>query len=605
MPTVRTLVTFNGTDGSGPEGDLIEDSAGNLFGTTAGGGANQDGTVFEIPYTANGYGTLTTLVSFNNSFIGYGPTAGLIADSAGDLFGTTFGGGANNAGSVFEIAKTASGYASTPTILASFNFGAAATTTGDAPRAGLITDAAGDLFGTTSGGGASGDGAVFEIPKTAGGYGTLTLLASFNFGTTGDYPDAGLTTDAAGDLFGTTQQGGPGGYGTVFEIASLGGGLYANTPTTLVSFTFNGSTGKTPDAGLITDSAGDLFGTTFSGGANGSGMVFEIAKTAGGYASTPTVLVSFNGTTGYEPMAGVIMDAAGDLFGTTAIGGPNGAGTVFEIAKTSTGYASTPIIVTGSISFADVGSGLIADSAGDLFGPAAGGGYGTVFEITGSGFQVTCYRQGTMIATPEGERAVELLAVGDLVQAECAGLVPVKWIGYRRINCTRHPDPRRVWPVRIVAGAFGNELPRRDLWLSPEHAVFVDDVLIPIKRLINGATIAQIPVDNVTYYHIELDRHDILLAEGLPAESYLDTGDRSKFANGGAAIVMHPDFSARMWEMKGCAPLVVYGHELKTVCQRLNERARLVCQKARTGSGTRREHAAMAQTTSARRLRRS
>jgi hypothetical protein len=122
--------------------------------------------------------------------------------------------------------------------------------------------------------------------------------------------------------------------------------------------------------------------------------------------------------------------------------------------------------------------------------------------------------------------------------------------------------------VRISAGAFGPGRPCRDLWLSPDHAVYVADVLIPMKHLINGeaspsgltrGTIAQVPRDTVTYYHVELPAHGVLLAEGLPAESYLDTGDRTNFANGGGPIALHPDFASRVWEAEGCAPLVVTG----------------------------------------------
>ena len=164
-------------------------------------------------------------------------------------------------------------------------------------------------------------------------------------------------------------------------------------------------------------------------------------------------------------------------------------------------------------------------------------------------------RQGTS----EGDVAVETLAFGDLVLTCGGALVPAQWIGYRHVNCRRHPKPEKVWPVRVAAGAFDDNLPHRDLWLSPDHAVYVDDVLIPIKHLINGTSIAQIPTEQITYYHIELPQHDVLLAEGLPAESYLDTGDRSNFANGGQPIALHPDFSARMWEAMGCAPLIVTG----------------------------------------------
>ena len=215
-------------------------------------------------------------------------------------------------------------------------------THGAFPLAGLIADAAGDLFGTTqAGGGANNDGTVFEIVKTASGYAnTPTVLFSFD-GTHGAAPFAGLTADAAGNLFGTTSLGGANN-GTVFEIVKTASG-YASTPTVL--FSFDGNHGALPLAGLIADAAGNLFGTTLVGGAHDAGTVFEIVKTASGYASTPTVLFSFDGTHGARPEAGLIADAAGNLFGTTSLGGANDAGTVFEIVKTASGYASTPTVL--------------------------------------------------------------------------------------------------------------------------------------------------------------------------------------------------------------------------------------------------------------------
>jgi hypothetical protein len=129
-----------------------------------------------------------------------------------------------------------------------------------------------------------------------------------------------------------------------------------------------------------------------------------------------------------------------------------------------------------------------------------------------------------------------------------------------------------VWPVRIRAGAFGPDAPCRDLFLSPDHAVFVDGALIPVKYLINGDSIQQVPLDEVTYFHIELQEHSVLLAEDLPAESYLDTGDRTKFANGGKQSTLFPDFATRMWEAAGCAPLVVTGATLEAARRRINGR---------------------------------
>ena len=399
-PTLNTLVSFNGSDGSAPEdrGGLIADAHGNLFGTAGGGGAYNLGTVFEIKVdstTATGYATTpTTLVSFNGSD-GANPYAGLIADASGNLFGTTSG-QYSAAGTVFEIkvdSTTATGYAATPTTLVSFNG-----SDGSDPYAGLIADGHGNLFGTTLlGGNTSYYGTVFELKvdnTTATGYAaTPTTLVSFN-GTDGLYPFAGLIADASGNLFGVTEFGGTPGYGTVFEVKvdSTTATGYATMPTTLVSF--NGNDGAYSEATLITDSHGNLFGTTSKGGAYGYGTVFELktdSTTATGYASTPTTLVSFNGTDPY-PFAGLIADASGNLFGVTSGLFTTGFGTAFEIktdSTTATGYATTPTTLdsfngTDGAYPIEV---LIADAHGNLFGTAEGGGKGgTVFEVTGSGF---------------------------------------------------------------------------------------------------------------------------------------------------------------------------------------------------------------------------
>ena len=124
-------------------------------------------------------------------------------------------------------------------------------------------------------------------------------------------------------------------------------------------------------------------------------------------------------------------------------------------------------------------------------------------------------------------------------------------------------------PVRIAAHAFGLGRPRRDMWVSPDHAVFCDGVLIPIRYLLNDATVRQEETATVTYWHVELSEHDVLLADGLPAESYLNTGNRSAFANGGMAVEAHPDFARSVWERRGCAPLVTDGPTFKVIYRRL------------------------------------
>ena len=204
---------------------------------------------------------------------------------------------------------------------------------------------------------------------------------------------------------------------------------------------------------------------------------------------------------------------------------------------------------------------LAGDYTGFSFVLASGPLYDNGTLITA---EAPCFRAGTRILTDRGEIVVENLHVGDLVRTllgETAA--PITWIGRREVDCARHPHPRTVWPVRIAAGALGPGCPHTDLFLSPDHAVYINDVLIPIRHLINTTTIAQVPTDHVTYYHLEVPHHDVLLAQGLPAESFLDLRDGSNYANRPGPTRLYPDFSARMWEAFACAPLIVTGPELQ------------------------------------------
>jgi Hint domain len=184
-----------------------------------------------------------------------------------------------------------------------------------------------------------------------------------------------------------------------------------------------------------------------------------------------------------------------------------------------------------------------------------------------------CFAAGTRIATPRGEIPVESLCPGDEVTLASGGTAPIVWIGRRRIDCRSHPAPKHVWPVQVRHSAFAPEIPCRDLFLSPDHAVFVEDVLIPIKYLTNGDTIQQIPRDTVEYFHLELPAHDLVLADGLEVESYLDTGDRSSFENAGRVITLFPEFSSLKWEAYGYAPLVVSGPPVEAARRRIEIQA--------------------------------
>ena len=189
---------------------------------------------------------------------------------------------------------------------------------------------------------------------------------------------------------------------------------------------------------------------------------------------------------------------------------------------------------------------------------------------------IACFVAGTRLATESGEVEVQSLRVGDRVRAVLTGRwETVAWIGHRVIDCTRHPHKDQVWPVRVSAHAFGPCQPGRDLWLSPHHGVYVNDVLIPVGLLINGTTIRQIQLPAIDYWHVELPRHEVILAEGMPAESYLDTGDRTDFLLAGPFTTLFPIFGSQRADGEGCAPLVTDGIALDSARVLVADRAAL------------------------------
>ena len=295
-----------GVGGQNPEfGALIRDASGNFYGTTLGGGAYGFGTVFKLTTTH----ALTVLYSFTGGADGAHPFNGLTWDAAGNLFGTTFEGGAYGAGVVFELGK-----GGVETVVHSFTGG---TDDGGYPYCGLIRDPTGNLYGTTTVGGAYDAGVVFELSLE----GVETVLYSFTGGIDGGYPYAGVILDRSGNLYGTTVSGGQYGYGIVFEIAATGG------EAVLHSFT-GGIDGRNPYAALVLGGAGYLYGTTTYGGA-GAGNIFRMS-----IAGVLTTVYSFTGgTDGEYPFGGVVRDAAGNLYGTTGNGGKYGLGTVYKITQ--------------------------------------------------------------------------------------------------------------------------------------------------------------------------------------------------------------------------------------------------------------------------------
>ncbi len=208
-------------------------------------------------------------------------------------------------------------------------------------------------------------------------------------------------------------------------------------------------------------------------------------------------------------------------------------------------------------------------------------GSSATFKVSGDVISAVCYARGTMLRTPEGEIPVERMRSGRHIVTLVDGVemtTTVKWLGHRRIDLRSHPQPETVQPVRIIRGAIADNVPHRDLVVSPDHAIFIDGKLICARQLINGTTIRQeTNWAAVDYYHVQLDEHAILLAEGLPAESYLETGNAGFFGNSGVPMVLHPDLTDETdyptREADSCAPFVWDEDSVRPVWQRVAERA--------------------------------
>jgi uncharacterized repeat protein (TIGR03803 family) len=360
------------TDGGLPTAGVVRDPSGNLYGTTLAGGVSGAGTVFMITPT----GREVVLYEFTGGADGSEPYGGLVRDQAGNLYGTTFYGGTGKlcetlgCGTVFKLDTT-----QTETVLYSFTGG----TDGAEPAAGLLLDASDNVYGTTEFGGAHDAGTVFEVSSS----GKERVLYSFSGGVDGGYPQAVLVRDASGNLYGTTYIGGGtscsmtlgSGCGTVFRVSGLG------KETVLYSFA-GGVDGKWPAAGVIRDAVGNLYGTTTSGGADGYGTVFKL-DTSGG----EMLIHSFaDGTDGATPYGGVILDASGNLYGTASeSNGASSSGTAFKL--------DTSGVLTVLYSFGSKKNGrdgdtpadsLLLGPTGTLYGTTARGGAhaaGVVFEI--------------------------------------------------------------------------------------------------------------------------------------------------------------------------------------------------------------------------------
>jgi uncharacterized repeat protein (TIGR03803 family) len=384
----KTLYKFTGgADGDVPVGGLIFDAAGDIYGIAASGG-NGDGVVYELTPKQDGSWKERVIYRFAGGTDGSDPGAGLTFDHAGNLFGTTYFGGAQNVGTIFELTPNSDG-SWKESVLYSF-CSLTHCSDGANPLAGLIFDQDGDLYGTTSAGGAYGWGSVFELTPNAGRTWEERVLHHFTGGKDGFYPSAGLIFDNAGKLYGTTNGSGEFGCsgtscGVIFELKPSSNGQW----TEKVLHTFNGKDGRNPYAGLIFDHGGNLYGTTVG---SGNGTVFKLTPNRDG-SWTENVLSRFTRRQdGQWPYDSLTFDQVGNLYSVTLRGGSlnkcsgYGCGVVFKLAPNPTGGWNETVLhdFLDLPGFGPFGA-LIFDAAGNLYGTTSGNRpttHGSVFEIT-------------------------------------------------------------------------------------------------------------------------------------------------------------------------------------------------------------------------------
>ena len=450
--TEADLYNFSGNpDGASPESRLTADSAGNLYGTTYSGGLGY-GTVFELSPKSGGGWTETVLYGFcaeSNCADGSNPTYAYVTfDSQGNLYGTAYAGGANGYGVVYKLTPGQSGW--TETVLYSF----ANSPDGANPVNGLLMDAAGDLYGTTYAGGSGGNGSVFELSLSGGNW---TEKVIYNISST----YSGLAMDAKGNIFGTT-------YRSVFRLHPTKTGGWK----TSVIFTFaNPATnGTDPNGTPVLDSAGNIYGTTYAGGADNVGLVYKLSLgTTGKWKEQ--VLHTFDGTYGGNPLAGLVFDSAGNLYGTTSQGGRFSDGIIYEMVAGSTGYKFRVLNGFGG----ENGNGSYASMIvlnGILYGTTYEGGTtgnGVVFAANANATATTT----TITSSPNPSNYTQLVTFtatvspappdGELITFEMIGQAPLSG-GQAVFQTSTLP----VGKTKVRAIYYGdlNFLPSKSAWMT-------------------------------------------------------------------------------------------------------------------------------------------
>lgn len=354
-----------------------------------------------------------------------------------------------------------------------------------------------------------------------------------------------------------------------------GGTIYATDLTSLVSVVSGGTLlNDTIDTGAVVST---VVGATVSADTilNGGTLVEKGNVNATDLTVSSGGVLNLINNTGTQSVP-VYVHSGGQIeFGGIA------ATTLSALVVTSTASTTTLTISTSFLSQEKVviaGPGITFTSGSLNSHPVFT--FSSDSPLLSSVSSTLCFMQGTLIDTPDGPRAIEAFQAGDMVTVLRDGqrvAEAVRWIGHSSIDLSRHAYAERAAPVRIMAGALGQNLPLRDLVVSPEHCLILDGKCVPAKLLVNGASvIREYRAEPFTYYHLELDRHGILLAEGAPTESYLDTGNRAIFDNADSARQLHPSFdmpTPERWSTEACAPLAQVPDEVAPVWQALAERA--------------------------------
>lgn len=563
------------------------------------GGAGGVGVVF------GGGGSITN----SGSIIGGAGGAG--GSAAKNLFSSVGAGGAGGDG----IVLTAQDTLTNSGVIAAGRGGAGGQSeygtalAGSAGGTGVVLNGGSVLNTGTLIGGAGGLGAVTRNGGNggAGGAGVDIIAGVFTNGSTGSLSGGAGGGGGNTSFNGSGGAAGAGGDGVVITGGTLinqgtiaggrfaygGGGHYGNGPASNPGYGVYINGGTVIDTGFISNgfglvshavTFGAVAGTLEVGaGARFSGAVLAKAGVADvlefGVGASVSDIGYYGHITGFTNLS----------FATGASASAAGMVSSFDAKQTIAGFALGDTLVLDGFAANPTDVTYVAGTGLEL----TAGGTPITLDITGdhlstdfvvataSGdttitMHMPCFVAGTRILTTKGEIAVEHLSPGDAIVLVSGETAPLVWLGHRRIDLTRHHRPEQVRPILIEAGAITGGIPARDLLVSPDHALYLEGHLIPAKALINGATIRQVDLRTVTYYHVELPAHAVLYAEGTPAESYLETGNRGAFENGGVPVELHPDFAQSLREARSYAPFVTAGRIVERVRRRLLARTGII-----------------------------